>query len=110
MTATRNGESKIRIFPVTRPTSPCVLVRRLACRYTGRPFPRILQPQTDCPMEPMLNIALRAARKAALLIERSYDRLDLVQIENKRPNDFVTDVDRSAEKEIISQLRKTYPD
>jgi myo-inositol-1(or 4)-monophosphatase len=61
-------------------------------------------------MEPMLNIALRAARKAALLIERSYERLDLVKIENKRPNDFVTEVDRAAEKEIIYQLRKAYPD
>ncbi len=58
----------------------------------------------------MLNIALRAARKAALLIERSYERLDLVQVDTKRPNDFVTEVDRSAEKEIIAQLRKAYPD
>src|SRR5690625_7209144 len=61
-------------------------------------------------MEPMLNIALRAARKAALLIERSYERLDLVKVESKRPNDFVTEVDRAAEREIISQLRKAYPD
>lgn len=58
----------------------------------------------------MLNIALRAARKAALIIERSYERLDLVKVESKRPNDFVTEVDRAAEKEIINQLRKAYPD
>src|SRR5690625_681969 len=67
-------------------------------------------PTDQSPMEPMLNIALRAARKAALLIERSYERLDLVKVESKRPNDFVTEVDRAAEREIISQLRKAYPD
>lgn len=58
----------------------------------------------------MLNIALRAARKAGELIERSFERLDTVKIENKRPNDFVTEVDRSAEKIIIQNLRKAYPD
>src|SRR5690625_5484752 len=67
-------------------------------------------PTDQSPMEPMLNIALRAGRKAALLIERSYARLALLEVESKRPNDFVTEVDRAAEREIISQLRKAYPD
>ncbi|WP_341938593.1 inositol monophosphatase family protein [Marinimicrobium sp. C2-29] len=61
-------------------------------------------------MEPMLNIALRAARKAGDLIERSFERLDTVKVENKRPNDFVTEVDRGAEQVIIQTLRKAYPD
>jgi myo-inositol-1(or 4)-monophosphatase len=63
-----------------------------------------------CPMEPMLTIALRAGRKAAELIERAFERIDLVTIETKSPNDFVTEVDKAAEKEIIYHLRKAYPD
>jgi myo-inositol-1(or 4)-monophosphatase len=61
-------------------------------------------------MEPMLNIALRAARKAGELIERASERVDLVTIEAKGRNDFVTEVDKAAEKEIIYHLKKAYPD
>lgn len=58
----------------------------------------------------MLTIALRAGRKAAELIERAYERVDLLTIESKNRNDFVTEVDKAAEKEIIYHLRKAYPD
>ncbi|MES2676373.1 MAG: inositol monophosphatase family protein [Pseudomonadota bacterium] len=61
-------------------------------------------------MEPMLTIALRAGRKAAELIERAFERIDLVAFEYKSHNDFVTEVDKAAEKEIIYHLRKAYPD
>lgn len=58
----------------------------------------------------MLTIALRAGRKAAELIERAFERVDLVTIETKSRNDYVTEVDKAAEKEIIYHLRKAYPD
>lgn len=61
-------------------------------------------------MEPMLTIALKAARKAGEIIESSFERLDLVRIEEKGHNDFVSEVDRNAEKEIIYHLSKAYPD
>jgi myo-inositol-1(or 4)-monophosphatase len=61
-------------------------------------------------MEPMSNIALRAARKAGELIARATDDLDRIDVESKSANDFVSDVDRSAEKEIIYHLSKAYPD
>jgi len=61
-------------------------------------------------MEPMVNIALRAARKAGELIARAADRPDLIRIDEKGRNDFVTETDRAAEKEIIYHLRKAYPD
>ena len=61
-------------------------------------------------MEPMLTIALRAARKAGELIERALERVDVVAFEEKGRNDFVTEVDKAAEKEIIYNLRKAYPD
>src|SRR5690606_41834424 len=62
------------------------------------------------PMEPMLPMALRAGRKAAELIERAFERVDLLTVESKSHNDFVTEVDKAAEKEIIYHLRKAYPD
>lgn len=61
-------------------------------------------------MEPMMTIALRAARKAGELVERALERVDLLTIEEKGRNDFVTDVDRKAEQEVIYHLKKAYPD
>jgi myo-inositol-1(or 4)-monophosphatase len=61
-------------------------------------------------MEPMLNMALRAARKAGELIEQALERVDLVHIEEKGRNDFVSEVDRKAEREIVYTLSKAYPD
>jgi myo-inositol-1(or 4)-monophosphatase len=61
-------------------------------------------------MQPILNIAINAARNASKVIIRSIGRLDAKQITEKKQNDFVTEVDLMAEKEIITTLRKAYPD
>lgn len=61
-------------------------------------------------MEPMINIALRAARKAGELIERATERLDLITVEQKGRNDFVSDIDKKAEQEVLYHLKKAYPD
>lgn len=61
-------------------------------------------------MQPMLTIALRAARQAGKHILRSSDRLEHITVSEKQTNDYVTEVDQAAEHIIISQLRKTYPD
>lgn len=61
-------------------------------------------------MHPMLNIAVRAARQAGNLIARSAEHVDRLSITSKAPNDFVTDVDRLAEQEIIRVIHKAYPD
>ncbi len=60
-------------------------------------------------MEPILNIAVRAARKAGTVIVRSMGRLDSLDVTTKGPNDFVSEVDRQAESEIIKILRRAYP-
>ena len=60
-------------------------------------------------MEPMLTIALKAARKAAEIIETAFERLDTVQVESKGRNDFVSDVDKKAEAEILYHLKRAYP-
>jgi myo-inositol-1(or 4)-monophosphatase len=61
-------------------------------------------------MEPMINIALRAARKAGENIVRASDDLDRFEVKAKGVNNFVTEVDMAAEQEIIYHLRKAYPD
>jgi myo-inositol-1(or 4)-monophosphatase len=58
----------------------------------------------------MINIALRAARKAGENIVRASDDLDRIDVRAKGVNDFVTDVDVAAEKEVIYHLHKAYPD
>ena len=60
-------------------------------------------------MHPLLNIALKAARRAGDIIMRGLDRLDTVTITQKQPNDFVTDVDQRAEQTIINIIRQSYP-
>jgi myo-inositol-1(or 4)-monophosphatase len=61
-------------------------------------------------MEPMINIALRAARKAGENIVRASDDLDRFEIKAKGVNNFVSEVDIAAEKEIIYHLQKAYPE
>jgi myo-inositol-1(or 4)-monophosphatase len=61
-------------------------------------------------MHPMLNIAVKAARRAGSIINRAaLDRTKL-EIHSKRANDFVTQVDRSAEAAIIEIIRQAFPD
>ena len=61
-------------------------------------------------MHPMLNIAVRAARSAGAIIAQYADRVDSITFDNKSENDFVSDVDRAAEEEIIRTIKKAYPD
>ncbi|HEY0747967.1 MAG TPA: inositol monophosphatase family protein, partial [Steroidobacteraceae bacterium] len=60
-------------------------------------------------MQPLLNIAMRAARRAGDLIVKSLSRLDSLKVDTKGRNDFVTDIDRKAELDIIATIRRSYP-
>ena len=60
-------------------------------------------------MHPMLNTAVKAARKAGAIINRASLDLDLVRVTTKGRRDFVTEVDRAAEEAIIDTLRAAYP-
>ncbi|MBF0469869.1 MAG: inositol monophosphatase [Gammaproteobacteria bacterium] len=61
-------------------------------------------------MHPMLNTAISAARASGNVIRRSFSRVDELTIITKAANDFVSEVDRKAEEEILSIIRKAYPD
>jgi len=60
-------------------------------------------------MHPMLNTAIKAARRGAAVINRASFDLDRVNVTEKQHNDFVTDVDQAAEQAIIEVLLGAYP-
>lgn len=60
-------------------------------------------------MHPTVNIATRAARKAGDIILRYHNQIDLLTIENKAINDFVSEVDQAAESAIIDEIKKSFP-
>jgi len=61
-------------------------------------------------MHPMLNIAVRAARRAGSVINRAALEGGGFEVRAKQKNDFVTKVDHAAEAAIIETVRKAYPD
>ncbi|AVL71323.1 Inositol-1-monophosphatase [Oligella urethralis] len=61
-------------------------------------------------MHPMLNTAIKAARRAGNIINRASLHLDKISISTKGPGDYVTDIDRHAEEAIIQILSEAYPD
>jgi len=72
-------------------------------------LPAFFNDQVNTSMQPMLNIALRAARGAGELILRSIERLDVISVNEKEAKDYVTEIDRAAEQSIVNALRKAYP-
>ena len=60
-------------------------------------------------MHPMLNVAVRAARRAGRVINRASLDLDTLKITRKTRNDFVTEVDKAAESAIIETLLGAFP-
>ncbi len=60
-------------------------------------------------MHPMLNIAVKAARRAGNLIHRAAENLDHLTVTKKSHADYVSEVDRAAERIIIEALLQAYP-
>ncbi len=60
-------------------------------------------------MNPMINIGVKAARRAGSIIVRHLDRLDQLSVDKKGRNDFVSQVDRMAEEDIIHTIHYLYP-
>src|SRR5438477_347604 len=61
-------------------------------------------------MHPILNIAVRAARRAGSIINRAALDSGGLRVTSKRAKDFVTQVDHAAEEAIIDIVRKSYPE
>ena len=56
-------------------------------------------------MHPMLNIAIRAARKAGNHIAKSLENVDKIESTQKGTNDFVTNIDKEAESIVIDTIK-----
>lgn len=61
-------------------------------------------------MQPLLNIAVNAARQAGDVILRHIELLDRIKITAKGHQNYCSEVDIKAEQAIIHTLRKAYPD
>ena len=61
-------------------------------------------------MHPMLNIAVKAARRAGSIINRAALEGGALEVKSKNKNDFVTQVDKAAEQAILGVIRAAYPD
>jgi myo-inositol-1(or 4)-monophosphatase len=83
---------------------PAAGIARRAAESTNPEY-RILM----AAMHPMLNTAVKAARRAGNIIIRATRNLDIVAVREKAANDFVSEVDREAEQAIISTLHEAYP-
>jgi myo-inositol-1(or 4)-monophosphatase len=58
---------------------------------------------------PAVNVAVRAARAAGSIILRYMNRVEHLAVEEKSRHDYVTEVDRLAEAEIVRELKRAYP-
>ncbi len=61
-------------------------------------------------MHPLVNTAIKAARRAGNIMVRHMDQLDRLDVRRKGRSDFVSEVDTLAEAEIIRVIHTAYPD
>lgn len=61
-------------------------------------------------MEPLLNIAVSAARQAGEIIVRHMEQVDHLKVNAKNSHDYFTEVDIKAEQAIINAIHKAYPE
>ncbi|MCP0914309.1 MULTISPECIES: inositol monophosphatase family protein [Legionella] len=61
-------------------------------------------------MQPLLNIAISAARQAGDIIVRHMEQLDRIKITAKSAEEYFSEVDIKAEQAIINAIHKAYPD
>jgi myo-inositol-1(or 4)-monophosphatase len=61
-------------------------------------------------MQGMVNIAIKAARRAGGIMIRQMNRLESLEVVEKGRNDYVSGVDQRAEATIIETIKEHYPD
>ena len=60
--------------------------------------------------KPVVNVMVKAARSAGGVLLRSMHKLDAINVVEKDRMDYASEVDEQAEKAVIKELRKAYPD
>jgi myo-inositol-1(or 4)-monophosphatase len=84
-------------------------IRAVDSQAIGPGTPLICRSASLFTVHALLNIAVRAARRAGEVIVRSLNRLESLTVTSKSRNDFVSEVDMQAEAEIMGIIRKHYP-
>lgn len=64
----------------------------------------------DKNLKDLLDVAIKAAKTGGLILKRYWKDESHLDVDEKGKNDFVTQVDRDSEKEIVSFLRSRFPD
>ncbi|NIM70697.1 MAG: inositol monophosphatase [Xanthomonadales bacterium] len=59
---------------------------------------------------PALNVAVQAARRAGTIMRRQLSRVDAIPVKRKARHDYVSEVDRACEAEIVRQISRYYPE
>jgi myo-inositol-1(or 4)-monophosphatase len=60
--------------------------------------------------KPVVNVMVKAARQAGSVILRHLSKLDSLNVVEKSRQDYASEVDAAAEKEILKELRRAYPE
>ena len=60
--------------------------------------------------QPHLNVAIAAAEKAGALMRRQLHNVDSIPVTRKARHDYVSDIDRACEAEIVREISRFYPD
>ncbi len=60
-------------------------------------------------MQPYVRVASQAARKASEVITRGWRDIDVLRVEEKSPNNFVTAIDRAVEEILVEEISKRFP-
>mgnify|MGYP001811670572 FL=1 len=61
-------------------------------------------------MHPVLNVAVEAAHSAANIMRRQIQHVDAIPFEKKARHDYVTEVDKACEYEIVREIKRYYPE
>ena len=62
------------------------------------------------PLQPLIEVAIAAARRAGALIRTAAEDPASLQVREKHPNDFVTQVDVASEQAIVETLLGAFPE
>ena len=61
-------------------------------------------------MNPVLNVAVEAAHSAANIMRRQIQHVEAIPFEKKARHDYVTEVDKACEEEIVREIKRYYPE
>ncbi len=59
---------------------------------------------------PVVNVMVKAARAAGNVLPRNMSRIESLNVVEKARQDYASEVDGLAEREIIRELKRAYPD